>query len=346
MALRRLGKAMRNRAFQRLATLLLAWMAAVIPVRADLPQVIDQVQPKIVKVFGAGGFRGLEAYQSGFLISEDGQILTAWSYVLDTDDVRVTLADGRRMRAVLLGADALHEIALLKIDASELPHFDLDQSIDASSGAPVLAFSNVFGIAVGDEAASVQHGIVAVKAPLTARRGVYDIPYRGAVYILDAMTNNPGAAGGALVTYDGQLVGVLGKEVRNAETNTWLNYAIPAHELAPLVQKLASGQFLAAPDPTDEPPPAQPLSLSLLGVVPVPDVVERTPPYIDVVHPGSPAASAGLLPDDLIVSVEDRLVPSLRALKSELARIDQADAVKLTVLRSNTLLEVQLRVEK
>jgi S1-C subfamily serine protease len=46
------------------------------------------------------------------------------------------------------------------------------------------------------------------------------------------------------------------------------------------------------------------------------------------------------------VSVEDRLVPSLRALKSELARIDQADAVKLTVLRSNTLLEVQLRVEK
>ena len=46
---------------------------------------IDRVQPKLVKIYGAGGFRGLEAYQSGFLISSEGHVLTVWSYVLDTD---------------------------------------------------------------------------------------------------------------------------------------------------------------------------------------------------------------------------------------------------------------------
>jgi S1-C subfamily serine protease len=61
--------------------------------------VIAEVQPKMVKIYGAGGFRGLQSYQSGFLISEQGHILTAWSYVLDTDFLAVTLNDGQRHSA-------------------------------------------------------------------------------------------------------------------------------------------------------------------------------------------------------------------------------------------------------
>ena len=63
--------------------------------------VIAAAQPRMVKIFGAGGLRALEHYQSGFLISAEGHILTAWSYVLDTADVAVTLADGRRKPATL-----------------------------------------------------------------------------------------------------------------------------------------------------------------------------------------------------------------------------------------------------
>src|SRR5581483_4493977 len=99
---------------RRIEALMLAAIALTLAAGAakgDLPSAIAEVQPKIVKVFGAGGFRGLEPYQSGFLISADGRILTAWSYVLDTDDIRCTLADGRRVPARLLGADAQHEIA-------------------------------------------------------------------------------------------------------------------------------------------------------------------------------------------------------------------------------------------
>jgi serine protease Do len=313
------------------------------PAHADLPDTIAEVQAKMVKVYGAGGFRGLEAYQSGFLVSEDGKIITAWSYVLDTDDVHCTLSDGRRFAAKLLGADAQQEIALLKIDATELPHFDLAASVEAEAGTPVLAFSNVFGVAYGDEAASVQHGVVAVKTELAARRGAFELPYRGRLYVLDAMTNNPGAAGGALTNYAGELIGVLGKEVRNAQTNTWLNFAIGARDIAPTIEKLASGAFLAAENEAPKAKPNRPVSLALLGIVTVPNVVERTPPYIDQVRADSVAARAGLRADDLIISVNERLVPSLAVLESELGSIDRADEIQLTVLRDQELIVVKLR---
>src|SRR3990170_7730050 len=99
--------------------------------RADdsLADVARDVRPKMVKIYGAGGVRGLEAYQSGMLISADGLVLTAWSYVLDSDDVAVVLDDGRRFTAKLLGADPLTEVAVLKLDAGQEPlaHFDLSQ---------------------------------------------------------------------------------------------------------------------------------------------------------------------------------------------------------------------------
>ena len=66
---------------------------------------IDQAQTKMVKIYGAGGFRSLESYQSGMLISAQGHILTVLSHALDTDYISVTLSDGRKFEAKLLGAD-------------------------------------------------------------------------------------------------------------------------------------------------------------------------------------------------------------------------------------------------
>jgi serine protease Do len=177
----------------------------------------------------------LEAYQSGFLISAEGHVLTAFSYVLDSDTVTVTLDDGRKFDATLLGAEPRLDVAVLKIDSTELPFFDLKQ---AATG--VLAFSNLFSVAVGDEPVSVLHGIVSAVTSLDARRGVFETPYQGPVYVLDAMTNNPGAAGGALTNMQGQLLGMLGKELRNSRTNTWLNYAVPANELVEAVEPHAT----------------------------------------------------------------------------------------------------------
>lgn len=307
--------------------------------------VIAGVQPKVVKIFGAGGYRGLEHYQSGFLVSPDGYVLTVWSYVLDTDYIQATLHDGRAMQAKLIGVDPRLEVALLKIEAEGLEHFDLEQVVEAHVGTRVLAFSNLYGVATGDEPASVQHGVVSAITRLEARRGVFETPYRGPVYVVDAMTNNPGAAGGALTDRQGRLLGMLGKELRNSQSNTWMNYAVPVQILREALPPLREGRVASAPAPHTV-TPENALSPELLGLLLVPDVLERTPPFVDLVRPQSAAARAGLMPDDLVLFVNDRLVQSCKALRAELERIDRLDGVRLTVIRGQQLIEVQLAIEE
>jgi len=296
---------------------------------------------KVVKVYGAGGFRGLEAYQSGFLISAEGHVLTAWSYVLDTDEPTVVLGDGRKFPARLVGADPRLEIAVLKIDARGLDHFDLASAVDATAGARVLALGNLFGVAVGNEPVSVQHGIVSVRTELDARRGAFDTPYHGPIYVLDADTNNPGAAGGAVVTLDGRLVGIIGKELRSSQNDTWLNYAVPIGALRGAVEQILAGRSVAAAK-TDEQGPAHPLTLAHLGLVMVPEVLPRTPPYVDLVRPDSPADRAGLKADDLVVLLNGRLIQSCRMLREELALLERDAAVHLSVIRGSQLMEFTL----
>jgi len=286
--------------------------------------------------------RGLESYQSGFLISEQGHILTVWSYVLDTDYVTAVLNDGRKFEAKLVGADPRLEIAVLKIEAAQSPHFDLPASVPAESGSRVLAFSNLFGVATGDEPASVQHGIIAVKSRLDARRGTFETPYHGLVYVLDAMTNNPGAAGGALTNQNGELLGMLGKELLNAQNNIWLNYAIPIDELRGSVEQIIAGKFR----PGEDKPPLKPqdaVDLAGLGLVLVPDVLERTPPYVDLVRGDSPAEKAGVKADDLILFVGENLVHSCRGFRDELARIDRDTDLRIVLMRGQDLTEVVIR---
>jgi serine protease Do len=312
---------------------------------SSLGQTVAQVEPKIVKIYGAGGYRGLEAYQSGFLISGEGHILTVWSYVLDTDYITATLNDGSRYDAKLLAADPRLELAVLKIEARDLPHFDLHAAADGPAGSRVLAFSNLFGVATGDEPASVQHGVISVRTRLDARRGAYETPYKGPIYVLDAMTNNPGAAGGALTDVRGRLLGMLGKELRSSVSNTWLNYALPIEEMTKTVDSILAGKYVKRSADEREIKPQHAWSAQRLGLVLVPDVLERTPPYIDEVRAGSAAEAAGLRPDDLVIFIGDRLVASCKAVTSELERTDRADPVKLTVSRENDLVEITLPAE-
>jgi S1-C subfamily serine protease len=171
----------------RVPSLLLTTLLLVAPALArgqtSFAEVVGQTQPKIVKIFGAGGLRALEAYQSGFLISGEGHILTVWSYVLDSEGVTVYLSDGRKLTAEVVGMDPRTEIAVLKIDAENLPHFNLDEAVPLDGGARVLAFSNLYGVALGNEPASVLHGVVAAKTDLAARRGAFETNYRGQAYI-------------------------------------------------------------------------------------------------------------------------------------------------------------------
>jgi S1-C subfamily serine protease len=333
----------------RIRTQMLAVMLMVVSAGVTVPAhggesfagAIESNQSKMVKVYGAGGLGGLEPYQSGFAISPSGHIATAWSYVLDTDYITATLADGRRLEAKLVGADPRLEMAILKVEAEDLPHFDLATSATADDGSRVLAFSNLFGVATGDEPSSVQHGVIAVKTRLDARRGVFESPYKGMVYVVDAMTNNPGAAGGALLDQQGRLIGMLGKELRSAQSNIWLNYALPIEELRGSIEQILAGKFRPAQE-ISEVDPDDAIEVSSLGLVLVPDVLERTPPYVDLVRANSPAAAAGVRPDDLIVFVGENLVHSCSGFHNELEHVERGTPVKLVLMRGQELLEVEL----
>ena len=320
-----------------------AFSSAAVPRSVAFQQTIRDAQRRTVKIYGAGGLRQMEAYQSGLLISEDGYIITALSYVLDTDDLVATLDDGRRLPVEIVGSDPVSELAVLKPkeDETGLPHFNLSQGATAREGQRVLALSNLYGIATGNEPTSVQQGVVMAIAPLDARRGAQRTPYRGSVYVLDAQTNNPGAAGGALVDWQGRLVGVLGKELRSRVTGTWLNYALPAEDVRSVVADIkakkhtrsSAAQLIAA---------EKPLSSEVLGFVLVPDVLQRTPPYIDSVDPNSSAGAAGMQTDDLVVFVDDRPIASCRELRETLFYYESSQQVSISILRDGTLLAFEL----
>ena len=300
-------------------------------------EVIAAAARKVVKIYGAGGRRGLEGYQSGILVAPDGRIATAASTVLDSDEIDCVLDDGRRFQAKLLGVDPRRELALLDIDAEGLPAFTPAAEERAPPGTRVIALSNLFGVAVGDERVSAQRGVVSAVVPLAARRGAAEAPYRGAVYVLDCTTNNPGSAGGALVDARGRLLGMLGKELRSTASGVWLNYAIPSDEITAGCAAIEAGT--AGPAATVE---SRPFDPRRLGIVLVPDLLDRTPPYVESLVPDAPAARAGLAPDDLVIAVNGRAVASRAAVERVLGELAAGDPVRFTLVREGAVVEVEV----
>jgi serine protease Do len=343
--------------------------------RAETPfdKVAQEVNSKMVKIYGAGGFKGVNSYGSGIVISEDGFILTANSPLLDTQDLRVHLYDGRKLRAAIVAREPAFDAAVLycvsdrtvrydpknppKPVVKDLPHFDFNKAVDAVKSGPgdwVLAFSNCFQIAVRDEPMTVMRGVISAQGKLVARRGALEIPFLGDVYFLDAITNGPGAAGGALTTRKGELIGIIGREYRNTATDTWVNYAIPINTKADVLVKgekktVTFRDFVNqgikgewSVDPIK--PPDEKGFGAFTGIIFVPDLLERTPPYIEAVIPDSPAAKAGLKPDDLLIYFDGEPVYSLKAYKSLLSRYSPGEKVQIEIRRGEKVTALTLEL--
>jgi serine protease Do len=344
----------------RLTAAVLAAALAAAPARADesFAEVAEQVNGKLVKLFGSGGLRGLASYGTGVVVSPDGYILTVQSHILDTSDLRVHLADGTRYQAKVVAVEPELDVALLKIGnekekVEDLAYFDVAEAAKkslADTGTGVLAFSNLYQIATRDDPLSVQRGVIAAYAKLYGKMGIFDAPYTGNVYVLDAITNNPGAAGGVVTTRKGELLGLIGKELRNELTQTWINYAVPIG--ARVDVPLGDGKTvtvsivdLVQKKETYQPPKSnrdKGKGGGFTGIVLVANPVERTPPYVEDVVPDSPAAKAGLRPDDLIVYVDGLPVISIQTFKEVLDRYRPGSEIKLEVRRGDRLTTVPL----
>ena len=303
----------------------------------------NSLQSKLVKIYGAGGPQGLESYQSGFLVSDAGHVATSWSTVLDVNAIRVVMFDGRKDDAEIVGMDPETEIAVLKMSRGEPNFFSMKEIDEPVVGNRVFGLSNLFGIATGDEAMSIQRGVIMAIAPLSASRGRMKTLYQGRVMVLDVMTNNPGAMGGAVVNLQGKLVGMLGKELRDDQTNIWLNYAIPAEVVSSSVRRILEGKTNVVPRSQQVKIAEKPHRLAGLGIVLIPDVLPKTPAYVDQVIPKSMADRSGLQANDLVLLLNDLRIESRRSLEASLASIDSADPFTLLVQRGQELVRLDIR---
>ena len=342
---------------------------AALQVEASDPfsKTADEVNTRTVKLFGSGGFRGVANYGTGVLVSPDGHILTLASQMLDTSELIVHLYDGRRMKAVVVATEPELDVALLKIKVEgkkpdeptglDLPFFDIAAVAKRPVSTPgdwVLAHANEFEIAMRDEPVSVQRGVIASYSKLSGRKGIFDFGFTGNVYVVDAITNNPGAGGGALTDRQGRLLGLVGRELRNSLTETWINYAVPigatvevrdgdkvtSVSIPEFVASATAGKYKSRPRTVATAGPG-----GYHGIVFVPNVLERTPPYVEECEPNSPAAKAGLKPNDLVSFVDGEPVGSIKAFTDALRKTRPGATIRLEVRRGDSLQTVEVKLE-
>ena len=312
-------------------------------------EVLALRQPFIVKLFGAG-VGNLDSYGTGVLVSKDGHVLTVWNHLVSTGFLTAVTADGQRFTVETIGTSFEHDAALLKIKAGadeSFPFVDLGQAVDVEVGTSIYAFSNMFRVAAGNEPVTVVHGVIAAKVPLEATQGRWRFPVKSPVWLIDAITNNSGAAGGLLTDATGTPIGLIGREIRHAASRTWVNYAVPLTTLAPIVNALMSGKKIDT-KPKDAVADIAMVSdqelTSKFGITMLPNVVERTPAFVDEVVDGSVADISGLQRSDLIVLINDAVITSVTDFQQKLAIFRPGQRVTLTINRDQELKLIELRI--
>jgi serine protease Do len=298
-------------------------------------KIVNQCQPKMVKVYGAGAGR-VEGFATGILVSAEGHILTAQGVFLDGRQVRAVLSDGSEHQATVLRRNRVTQLALLKIQAATTDYFQLSTTPVGQKGDWVVAITNAFKVADKDEPLSATLGVISLRTSMEARLNRRDVAYKGDLVLIDAITSNPGAGGGAVVTEEGQLVGMVGKIINSSETNTRLNYAVPSDVLA---------RFLNDENTDGQSAVVAPMEKSELGIVVFKHGGRTNPAYIDRVKRGSPAATVRLRSDDMIVSLGGEKIGNLKEYQAALDRLRPGEEIIIIVKRGTEFLRIPITPE-
>jgi len=295
-------------------------------------EIIRQAQRRLVKVYGARVGR-VDGYATGIIVSATGDILTVQGVYLDAQQVRVTMSDGSVHTARVVRRDRNLQLALLNVDIPTPDYFALSDADVGYVGDWIVAVGNAFKVADGPEPLAPTRGVISLRTSLTARASPRDLAYDGPLVLIDAITSNPGAGGGAVIDADGQLVGMIGKTITSSQTNTRLNYAVPAAELKAFLEGRS-----------DEPSPAMASAAegAELGIRLFTLGGNNGAAYIDRVLPGGPADQTGLRPDDLVVSLAGEIVSTIRQYDAVLATIKPGDEIVIVVKRGEELVRVTL----
>ncbi|MHB8417227.1 MAG: Do family serine endopeptidase [Myxococcales bacterium] len=260
---------------------------------------------------------------SGFIVDEDGYVLTNNHVIEGADQIRVKLADGRELPAKVVGADSKTDVALLELEGGgKFPYLLLGDSDVVQVGDWVIAIGNPFGLEL-----SVTHGIVSAKER-TIGAGPYD------QFIQSDALINPGNSGGPLFDIEGGVVGINTAITRQGQG---IGFAVPINTVKQLLPQLLEGHvvrgFLGAG--------LQPLTPDLAQSF---GVSSTKGALVANVEPGGPAARAGLRPGDVVVAFNGTPVHSVNQLVRAVAGVRPGTKVAMGIIRDGSPKGLKVKV--
>jgi len=319
-------------------------------VRSPLTEMVERVSPSIVNVGAEKKQRFIDPWRSsffqpyireqilrepfmgsGFIVDDEGHVITNNHVIEYADAVFVTLTDGRQVTAKVLGADPFSDVAVLKIDLpkDELPEpMQLGDSDKLQIAETVLAIGNPFGNLIDDPRPTVTRGVVSALhrsfRPDAENRVYHDMIQTDAAI-------NPGNSGGPLVDELGRAVGMNTFIMSRDGGSNGLGFAIPANRVRAILNEIIEhGGIRDTLVDFDVTPLSTPRVTGLL----ISRMVEK-----------GPAESAGLDLGDVILKVEGRPVQSGRELALVLASRSIGEKVRMEIWRSGETRTVEYVVE-
>ena len=290
--------------------------------------------PFFERFFGPRGprrNRQSNALGSGVIIAADGIVVTNHHVIKDADEVKVALNDGREYSAEIVLIDEKSDLALLKFEPEgDLQVVPLGESEELEVGDLVLALGNPFGVGQ-----TVTSGIVSALA--RSQRGVKDFGF----FIQTDAAINPGNSGGALVSMDGELIGINTAIFSRSGGSNGIGFAVPSNMVKVVLQSARSGSdkllrpWIGATFQQVTAEIAESLGMNRPRGALVAGVV-----------PGSPADRAGLRAGDVILRMDDKRVPHVNALGYRLATAGIGRTVNVVVLSRNRRKRVSLLLEQ
>jgi len=268
---------------------------------------------------------------SGVIYTSDGYILTNNHVVEFADEFEVTLHDNREFKARLIGRDENTDMAVIKIDAKELPAIEIGNSDDVRVGEWALAVGNPF-----DLTSTVTAGIISAKG-----RDINIIKGGKAIesFIQTDAAVNPGNSGGALVDVNGRLIGINSAIATPTGVFAGYSFAIPVNLVKRIADDLIKyGEFRRPYLGVD----IAPMDSYLAGKLGV-DYTQGV--AVMKVYPDGSAGKSGIKPKDIVTKINGKNVTNTSELIELVSRSKVGESVTLTVVRSGKEEEIPVRLQ-
>jgi serine protease Do len=319
--------------------------------RTAITEAVSRVSPSVVTVQvetrervpvdmfeqffgGRSGERTSASIGSGFVVREDGVIVTNAHVVNGATALSVALRDGTTYPATIVGVDEVNDIAVLRVKASGLPVAPLGDSRDVIVGEWAIAIGNPFGFALGNPEPSVTAGVVSGTG-----RNLVSRPQGGGSTFDMIQTDaaiNPGNSGGPLVNADGEVIGVNTVIYTPSQGSVGLGFAVPINRVKRVTDDLLANGTIRRPwigVKLQVPQGNNPREALAAGAV------------VGTIVPGSPAATAGLRVGDKITHAGTREIRSYFDWESELLDRRVGEKLPVRVQRGGRAVDLTVTVD-